>query len=86
MKRHIKDDIFHPRRSGRFGPEQIDAAQARHYLYLMVRDHARFGWNSLPLELTQANRHEIAAMAKARSDHAVLRLLSRPAAPPAPTV
>ena len=67
-------DIFHPRRTGRFGPNEIDAAEGRHLLYLLVRDHARAGWTSLPSGLTAVNRRDIAVMAKSRSDQSVLRL------------
>ena len=78
MKRETNNDIFHPRRTGRFGPAQLDAAEGRHLLYLLVRDHARAGWTSLPTGLSEGNRRDIAAMAKARSDKAVLRLFPQP--------
>ena len=78
MKRERQPDIFHPRRTGRFGPAEIDTAEGRHLLYLLVRDHARAGWTSLPSGLTAVNRRDIAVMAKARSDQAVLRLFPQP--------
>jgi hypothetical protein len=77
MKRETNTDIFHPRRPGRFGPAQIEAAEGRHLLYLLVRDHARAGGTSLPSGLTEGNRRDIVVMAKARSDQSVLRLFPR---------
>jgi len=77
MKRQTQQDIFHPPSTGRFGPDEIDAAAGRHLLYLKVRDHARAGWTSLPPGLTDVNRRDIAVMAKSRSDQTVLRLFRR---------
>ena len=50
------------------------ASEARHFLYLHVRDHVRAGWSELPEGLTPRNLRDISAMAKARGDNVISSL------------
>jgi hypothetical protein len=62
------------RRQNRYGGEARTEGEARHLLYLEVRNHFKAGWDELPEGLTQRNLRDLAAMAKARNDHRIYAL------------
>ena len=63
-----------PSFKNRYGGTDRAVSEARHFLYLSVRDHIRAGWNTLPPGLTAKDLREIAEMAKVRRDHAIFAL------------
>jgi hypothetical protein len=55
----------------RYDGEARVESEARHQLYLDVREHIRAGWDELPEGLTRRNLRDLAAMAKSRKDHRI---------------
>jgi len=59
------------KQQNRYGGDARVESEARHQLYLDVREHIRAGWDELPEGLTPGNLRDLAAMAKSRKDHRI---------------